>query len=63
MAETIRAQGNTIPIIALTARAMAADRQRALDAGCDAFHAKPVVFDDLLQQIDEMLLKAEEARG
>ncbi len=63
VAQTLRAQGNRVPIIALTARAMAADRQRALDAGCDEFHAKPVVFDDLLRQIDELLLKAEEAEG
>lgn len=61
VAQTLRAQSNRVPIIALTARAMAADRQRALDAGCDAFHAKPVVFDELLRQIDEMLLRAEEA--
>lgn len=61
VAQTLRAQENRVPIIALTARAMAADRQRALDAGCDQFHAKPVVFDELLRQIDELLLKAEEA--
>ena len=62
VAETLRAQECRVPIIALTARAMASDRQRAIEAGCDAFHAKPVVFDDLLAQIDDMLLRAEEAQ-
>ncbi len=61
VAQTLRTQSNRVPIIALTAHAMAADRQRALDAGCDEFHAKPVVFDELLRQIDELLLRAEEA--
>ncbi len=60
VAQTLRAQGNRVPIIALTARAMAADRQRSIESGCDEFHAKPVVFDELLRQIDELLLKAEE---
>ena len=40
---------------------MAADRARAIEAGCDEFHPKPVAFDELLRQIDEMLLRAEEA--
>ena len=50
-------------IIALTAHAMAGDRAKALEAGCDEYHAKPVDFDVLLQQIDEMLLRRGGARG
>ncbi len=37
-----------IPVIALTASATIEDRDRALDAGCDAFETKPVDFERLL---------------
>lgn len=40
-----------IPVIALTAHAMAEDRVRALDAGCDDFDTKPVELDRLCQKI------------
>jgi CheY-like chemotaxis protein len=43
-----------IPIIALTAHAMDADRLHALEAGCDDFATKPVDFPGLLIKIEKL---------
>jgi two-component system cell cycle response regulator DivK len=44
-----------IPIIAVTAFAMAGDEKRALDHGCDAYVAKPIVLRDFLNLIAEYI--------
>ena len=46
-----------VPLIALTAHAMASDKERALSAGCDDFDTKPVELPRLLEKM-ETLLKA-----
>ncbi len=46
-----------IPIIALTAHAMAEHRAQAFEAGCDDYDSKPVEFKRLLGKISEQLSK------
>jgi CheY-like chemotaxis protein len=48
----------SIPVIALTAHAMAEDRAKAMAAGCDDFDIKPVDLPRLLEKIDVLLRRS-----
>ncbi|HTZ75212.1 MAG TPA: response regulator [Candidatus Aquilonibacter sp.] len=46
-----------IPIIALTAHALATDRAKAIEAGCDDYDTKPVDFNRLQEKINSFVLE------
>ncbi len=45
----------SIPIMAITARAMEGDREAILDAGCDDYAAKPIRYKEVLKKIEILL--------
>jgi two-component system cell cycle response regulator DivK len=50
-----RRETSRIPVIALTAHTLPADRDRALEAGCDEFEPKPVELEPLMRKIETLL--------
>jgi CheY-like chemotaxis protein len=52
-----------VPIIAITAYALEEDREKALAAGCDDYHAKPVHFSKLIEQMETLLGEEKAAPG
>ena len=51
----IKAANKSVPIIALTAHAMAGDEQKAREAGCDDYDTKPVELERLLGKMQALL--------
>jgi CheY-like chemotaxis protein len=52
-----RLTGGHVPIVAMTARTMAGDRERCLEAGMDAYVSKPFDLEDLYEVLESILVR------
>ena len=57
----IKTANQSIPIIALTAHAMATDAEKVRECGCDDYDTKPVELPRLLEKIETQLTRARQA--
>jgi len=55
--------GKHIPIVAMTANAMAGDREACLEAGMDGYVAKPVKKESLFAEIGRLMLRGDKSNG
>ncbi|MEO8497919.1 MAG: response regulator transcription factor [Planctomycetota bacterium] len=61
--ETLREQGNNIPVLILSARTLTEDRTRGFDVGADQYLNKPFDLDELLSRVKTMLMLYDRRAG
>ena len=62
VAQRLRAAGDQVPILMLTARAMVADRVKGLETGADDYLVKPFAPDELVARVKALLRRSQEER-
>lgn len=61
--ETLRQQGNNMPVLILSARTLTEDRTRGFDVGADQYLTKPFDLDELLSRVKTMLMLYDRRAG
>ncbi len=61
--EKLRAAGNEVPVLMLSARTLAEDRTRGFDAGTDQYLMKPFDLDELLSRVRNLLARGARSRS
>lgn len=60
--QALRERGFKTPIVAVTAHAMVGDRERCLEAGCDAYLSKPLPVAEVVEMVKRYESRAETAQ-